>query len=349
MKLIHEHSLCFDDVLLIPQFGTVASRQEIDLSTELSGVKLNVPIIAANMSTVCESEMAVGLGNAGGMGIIHRFMPAKEQLYHVVKARESTNGPVGFSVGIGEEGLDRFKEVYKAANLVCVDVAHGFCQEGVKFLLNLLDLTHGDYPIMFGQVTDVKGLFDKLPDAEYKKLSLKTSIGGGSMCTTRIMTGFGVPTLQAVMDCSEYLDSVESPTKIIADGGIKNSGDIVKSLAAGASAVMLGKLLSCVKEAPGKIIKKDGKYYKLYAGSASYAGKQTAGLPTTHIEGESQWIEIDPATQPSVADVVKMLCDGIRSGISYGGGTNIYQLQLNAKFSIVSGRGFRENTAHGLS
>jgi IMP dehydrogenase len=171
-------------------------------------------------------------------------------------------------------------------------------------------------------------------------VAFKASIGGGSLCTTRIMTGYGIPTLQAIWDINEAHGHAIS---IIGDGGIKNSGDIVKSLAAGADAVMLGNLLAGTDEAPGNIIKAKDLLYKVYRGSASFGDKALRGEETRNVEGDEALVPY----KGSVKRVIAGLLDGVRSGFSYGGAASIHELQAHAEFVEISAHGFQESLAHG--
>lgn len=333
----------FDDVLLVPKFSTLNSRAEADLSTTIAGVELKIPIIAANMSSVCGAQMAETLGKLGGLGIVHRMCSVEEQAAMVKTAKGDGSYPVGFSIGVGDDWRDRMDACKEHASIVCVDVAHG----NHKRVINLLSEyfgSYGGFPIIIGQIANYRAaanIIACVPTEHMATVALKTSIGGGSLCTTRIQTGFGVPTLQAVDDIRS---SLTYEVAIIADGGIKNSGDIVKSLAAGANAVMLGGLLAGTDEAPGTIIEgKGGSLFKAYRGSASYSDKILRGERARNIEGEDVLV---PCRGP-VEGVVNGLLDGVRSGFSYGGAHNITELQKKAEWIEVSAAGHRESLPHG--
>jgi len=279
----------------------------------------------------------------GGLGIIHRMCSVEEQAA-MIQAAGPGNHPVGFSIGIGEDWRDRMDACRNAGGAIaCLDIAHAHHDR----VIDILDKYFGiykDFPLIIGQVSTPMAVFDLL-DASPKVLrhldtiAFKTSIGGGSLCTTRIKTGFGVPTLQSIMDIHEKYPEL----CIIGDGGIKESGDIVKSLAAGASAVMLGSLLAGTDEAPGQIIKSDDRLYKIYRGSASFGDKAKRGEQTRNIEGEETLVSY----KGSVIRVVESLLDGVRSGFSYGGATSIEELQDGIEFIEISVHGYKESLPHG--
>lgn len=337
----------FDDVMLLPRRSSLNTRAEADLSTSVAGIPLKIPIIAANMSSVCEEEMTIALGAMGGLGIIHRMCSIDEQTKMVASCNRywneySDNVPIGFSIGIGDDWRDRMDACKQHASIACLDIAHAH-HERVIALLDKYFGIYKEYPIIIGQVATpyaVRDLLRVVPERFHKSIAFKTSIGGGSLCTTRIKTGFGVPTLQAIMDIHEEFPNV----CIIGDGGIKESGDIVKSLAAGANAVMLGNLLAGTDEAPGKIIKgRDDQLYKVYRGSASFGDKALRGEETRNVEGEETLVPY----KGSVTRVINNLLDGVRSGFSYGGAQNINELQEAIEFVEISVHGYHESLPHG--
>ncbi len=229
------------------------------------------------------------------------------------------------------------------AHIVCLDVAHADSTR-VAELLSTYFTDYGDYPIVIGNIATAdaaRRLREAIPQRFHGTTALKVGIGGGSLCTTRIKTGFGMPTLQSVADVREATAGVPD---IIADGGISSSGDIVKSLVAGANAVMLGSLLAGTEEAPGDLIRGDhGNLMKQYRGSASFSDKQKRGEATRNVEGESTLVPY----RGKVADVISDLLDGIRSGLSYGGSSTIRELQESVEFVEITSHGYRESLAHG--
>lgn len=331
----------FDDVMLVPRYSQMNSRSDADLSTSVAGVPLRIPIIAANMSSVCEDTMGIAMGELGGLGIIHRMCSVERQV-DMVKAVHAAGWRVGFSIGVGPDWRDRMEACRGFASIVCLDVAHGHHRRVAELLAEYFR-TYRDYPIVIGQIAtaEAAGMFIQDIPVEYRgSVAFKASIGGGSLCTTRIMTGYGVPTLQAISDIAEAHGHAIS---IIGDGGIKNSGDIVKSLAAGADAVMLGNLLAGTDEAPGNIIKAKDLLYKVYRGSASFGDKALRGEETRNVEGDEALVPY----KGSVSRVVSGLLDGVRSGFSYGGATSIHELQAHAEFVEITAHGFAESLPHG--
>jgi len=339
MKLHKAYS--FDDVMLVPRYSEMNSRADADLSTSVAGIPLRIPIIAANMSSVCEDTMAIAMGELGGLGIIHRMCSPERQV-QMVRAVRDAGQQVGFSIGVGADWRERMEACRAYGCIVCLDVAHGHHRRVVE-LLDAYFREYQDYPIVVGQIATAKaaGMFiDRIPEKYHRSVAFKASIGGGSLCTTRIMTGYGIPTLQAISDIHEAHGHAIS---IIGDGGIKNPGDIVKSLAAGADAVMLGNLLAGTDEAPGNIIKAKDLLYKVYRGSASFGDKALRGEETRNVEGEEALVPY----KGSVKRVVSGLLDGVRSGFSYGGASSIQALQEDAEFVEITTHGFAESLPHG--
>jgi IMP dehydrogenase len=293
------------------------------------------------MSSVCEETMGIAMGELGGLGIIHRMCTVERQR-EMVRAVHAAGCQVGFSVGVGTDWRDRMEACREFSSIVCLDVAHGHHLR-VSRLLAEYFRAYGDYPIVIGQIAtaEAAGMFiAEIPEKYHRSVAFKASIGGGSLCTTRIMTGYGIPTLQAIADIHETYGHAIS---IIGDGGIKNSGDIVKSLAAGADAVMLGSLLAGTDEAPGNIIKSKDLLYKVYRGSASFGDKALRGEETRNVEGEEALVPY----KGSVRRVISGLLDGVRSGFSYGGAASIHELQAHAEFVEITAGGFAESQAHG--
>lgn len=340
-------ALSFNDVLLIPRHTTVFSRSDVDLSTRVAGLRLEIPILAANMSSVCGAEMAFALGKIGGLGIIHRMCSIEEEqeMLREVAARTPAGQRLqaGFSIGIGPDWRDRMDACKPYAQVACLDVAHAD-SDRVLALLKDYFAVYRDYPLIIGNIATAAAalrLKDAIPPEYHGTTAVKVGIGGGSLCTTRIKTGFGMPTLQSVADVRDATGGVPD---IIADGGIASSGDIVKSLVAGANAVMLGSLLAGTEEAPGDLIRGDhGILMKQYRGSASFSDKQRRGEATRNVEGESTLVPY----RGKVADVIGDLLDGIRSGLSYGGSSNIRDLQENVEFVEITAHGYRESLPHG--
>ena len=340
-----KRALCFDDVLLVPKFSNINSRSEVDTTIFLGGdhddskqIKLDIPIISSPMDTVTDYQMAAAMSKLGGLGIIHRYNTVTEQSDAVRDAITLGAGNIGIAVGCNDEGLRRaILGVNAGANVICVDIAHGH-HSLMKETLEILKRTFGSQVhLMAGNVATLDGI-NAL--AEWGADSVRVGVGGGSICSTRIQTGHGVPTLQSVMDCSLTTKSVN----IIADGGIKNSGDIVKSIAAGADAVMLGSLLAGTDEAPGHINMIDGVAAKVYRGMASKDAQIDWRGHYSSIEGVTSRVKYSGPLENVVGELVQ----GIRSGYSYSGCRNIKEFMANADFILQTAMGNKESNTHIL-
>jgi IMP dehydrogenase len=346
--------LTFDDVLLVPQNSTVRSRSEVDISVQWGGLHFEHPIIPANMKTVTGKEMALEIIKSGGLAVLHRFMEPHEQ-FRIVREIFDDHGNEHFAVSVGvkqhdKEMIERFWR--EGVRIVCIDVAHGDseqCIEMTKWIKN----SYQDMFIIAGNVATGGGaerLWRAGADA------VKTGIGAGSTCSTRVETGAGVPQLTALMDVAsrkyhlkhdsevwglavtsgrDETTPVDSPMYIIADGGIKNAGDIVKSLCF-ADMIMTGNLFSGCEEAFGKRMIIDGVSYKEYVGSSTYK--------TNHIEGVAALVP----TTGSYKSVLTKLLEGLRSGMSYQNAHNLKELQDNPEFVRITNAGLRESHPHDV-
>lgn len=332
--------LTFDDVLIVPSKSAVRSRRDPNLSTRLTRhLNIDQPFISANMDTVTESPMAIAMGKLGGVGILHRFMNTEEQIKEVHRVRDAGLKIIGASIGVNEEGRTRAEAlVREGVNLLTIDIAHGHSIAMIETLHWLRDKFKDKVDLIAGNVAT--------PEATEELIragadAIKVGIGPGSMCTTRIITGAGVPQLTAIAWCAEVARGHKIP--VIADGGLKSSGDIVKALAAGAETVMLGSLLAGCLETPGEI--SGGK--KRYRGMASRAAQVSwrGGLPEGMApEGEATAV----AVKGSVKDVILELAGGLRSGMSYINAETLPEILEKARFMEMSANGFRESVAHGL-
>ncbi len=329
----------YDDVLLVPQYSDIRSRSEIDISSDLgNGLNLQVPIIASPMDTVSEAAMATAMGNAGACAVIHRYNTIEEQARLVGAAREKCHdGIVGGAVGVQGDFLNR-ASVLRAlgVNFICVDVAHGhhiLMKEALSTLRNALgDELH----IMAGNVATLAGVNDL---ADWGANSVRCNIGGGSICSTRIQTGHGMPGLQTIFECAK----TDREVAIIADGGIKNSGDMVKAIAAGADAVMVGSLLSGTEETPGNPLQdSDGKRWKVYRGMASKEAQMDWRGKYASFEGVSSRVPY----RGTVTEILSDLERGLRSGFSYSGARNLRELQRTAEFIKQTSSGLSESRTH---
>lgn len=316
-----QEALTYDDVLLVPQYSDIRSRSEIDLKT----YNFKLPIISSPMDSVTESEMAIAMDKAGGLGVIHRYNNIEEQVYEVSKTKKQTE-KVAAAVGISGDYLERSSELIKnGCNVLCLDVAHGHHILMKEALLTLRKNCGDLITIIAGNVATPQGYMDL---SNWGADIIRANIGGGSICTTRVQTGHGFPGLQTIFDCRHIKESFNLKAGIIADGGIRNSGDIVKALAAGADFVMIGSLLAGTDETPGAVMinPETQMKYKIYRGMASKeAQKDWKGSYSSH-EGVSSTVPY----KGSVHDVLGDLERGIRSGLSYSGVRTIKELQEKA-------------------
>jgi IMP dehydrogenase len=338
---MYKQTITFGDVLLEPQYSDITSRKEVSLKTPLDPhFGLDIPIIASPMDTVSEWEMASTMSSLGGMAVIHRYNSIKEQVEQIEKTfNDNSAALVGAAVGVSGDFVERAYECFKAgADVICVDVAHGDHSLMKEALRRLDDKLRGKASIMAGNVATLDG-FNRL--ADWGADSIRVGIGGGSICSTRIQTGHGIPTLQSVIDCGQ----TDRDAILIADGGIKNSGDIVKALAAGADAVMLGSLLAGTEETPSETFRdRDGRCFKAYRGMASAEAQKAWRGKASSLEGVSTTI---PCKGP-VKNVVEELLTGVRSGLSYSGARDIPELRSKARFILQSHAASVESSTHIL-
>lgn len=331
--------LTFNDVLLVPQRSDVRSRREPELRTRLTKTLfLDKPFISANMDTVTESPMAIAMSMQGGLGILHRFMSITDQVREVEKLKDSGAKILSASIGVNQDFQDRTRALVAAGvNVMTIDIAHGHSVAMFETLKWLKD-TFPEVQVIAGNVATPQACVDLI---EAGADAIKVGIGPGSMCTTRVITGCGVPQLTAIAMCAEVARERNVP--VIADGGIKTSGDVVKALAAGAEAVMLGSILSGTLETPGEIRhgKKEYRGMASKAAQVSWRGEVPAGMAP---EGESRLVAI----KGHVSDVISELSGGLRSGMSYLNATTIAEIAQNARFMEMSGMGYHESRAHGL-
>lgn len=327
-------AITYDDVLLVPNYNNYESRRMVDISvTDRTGkLKLDLPVFTANMDSVTESEMANFIGERGGMGVLHRFLSIERNLEEFKKCRHK----VFVSVGCSEQDMQRAEALRDAgASYFCVDVAHAHGKYVGKTLKRLREMLPNAC-LMAGNVATYAG-------ADYLTACgadiIKVGIGGGSVCTTRIKTGFGVPNLTAIEECAKVDRS------IVADGGIRSPGDIVKALAFGADFVMLGGMLAGTRPTPGKVIEKDGKKIKQYRGMASFEAQHDflGGVPEWKTaEGVAVDVHYRENEEAIVADIV----GGLRSGLTYGGAATIKELQRKVSYVLVTQAGRIESLAH---
>jgi IMP dehydrogenase len=346
MKVNSEIAYTFDDVLLVPQHSDVVSRKTINLNARITKYKsIDIPIVAANMDTITGYKMMQAMDDLGGIAVLHRFMSHTNAFKEILKflGDDFDNKYFAFSIGVNEDYSGLLDSIYDAKicsnAIVFIDIAHGDCDRVVKLIKHIRKSYKKQYDIVAGNVATPKATKRLIKAGA---TGIKVGIGPGSMCTTRLITGHGIPQLTAISECSEIAKKYHVP--VIADGGIRHSGDIVKALAAGASSVMIGSLFAGCDETPGDTIRVMGKRVKQYRGMASRdAMMGWKNDSNTTPEGESMTVN----KKGSVEKVVNGLLGGIKSGISYSGSHNIIELQKNAEFRVVTSSTIIENKAHG--
>jgi IMP dehydrogenase len=330
-------AITFDDILIVPQFSDIKSRKDVDLITEVFGMKLTLPIISANMDTISGSEMAKAMSEYGAVACLHRFWSIEDN----VKAFLESPSRTMCSVGIGPEELKRAKALRNAGCYrFIVDVAHGAQQIVVDQVIALREELGTSPIIIVGNFATAHSILEFKRRLDNNKVDgWKLAIGGGSMCLTRTQTGCGIPTLATMIDCI----NVDEP--VILDGGLRTPGDIAKAIAAGADLVMIGNMLAGTTETPGDLSVSEGKFTKSYRGSASlesYAAQGKAAAWRTH-EGESTTV---PHKGP-VKNVLQDIEGGLRSACTYVGAKNLNELAWKAEFVEITASGVIEGRAHG--
>lgn len=362
-----KEGITFDDVLLIPAESHVLPN-EVDLSTQLApNLKLNIPLISAGMDTVTEGRMAAAMAKMGGLGVVHKNLSIQAQADEVRLAKntpvtaEDTHAAVdkdgkllvAAAVGVTSDTFERAKALFEAgADAIVIDTAHGHSAGVLRKIKEIRDhFPHNT--LIGGNVATAEGtraLFEAGVDV------VKVGIGPGSICTTRVVAGVGVPQLTAIYDAADVAREFGKP--IIADGGIKYSGDVVKALAAGGNAVMLGSMLSGTEEAPGDVQQgSDGRLVKSYRGMGSVgAMSQQHGSSDRYFQGGvneanklvPEGIEAVVSYKGTVSNVVYQILGGLRSGMGYCGAENIDKLIETAQFVRISNAGLRESHPHDV-
>lgn len=332
-----ELAITFDDVLLIPSYNHHESRRVVETAStdRLGKLSLNLPVISSNMDTITESAMANFMHEKGAMGALHRFMTIEENIAEFKRCK----GNVFVSVGCSDAELQRAEALRDAgADYFCVDVAHAHAKYVGKTLKGLRQMLKSRC-IMAGNVATYAGA-DYL--ASCGADIIKAGIGGGSVCSTRIKTGFGVPMLTCIQDCAR------TDRSIVADGGIKTSGDIVKALAFGADFVMIGGMLAGTKYTPGKVVEKeDGTKVKRYRGMASKEAQENY-LGQMHEWKTAEGVATEVAYNDNPEAIIADIVGGLRSGLTYAGADTISELQRKLNYVQVTPAGRIESLPHKL-
>ena len=345
-----KEALTFDDVLLTPNYSNILPS-EVSTSTSLSSnINLKIPVLSSAMDTVTESKMAISIAKAGGLGIIHRNLEIKKQIIEIKKVK-SKKLLVGAAVGAGPIEIKRAEALLKEnIDMIVVDTAHGHTQKVAEIIKKIRKIKSKKTLLCAGNIATAeaaKFLASLGVDV------IKVGIGPGSICTTRLVAGVGVPQLSAILDVKKALG--KSKTKIISDGGIKFSGDLAKAIAAGADAVMIGSLFSGTTESPGKILKRKGKLYKTFRGMGS-AGAMSVGSADRYYQ--KKFKDISKFVPEGVEGIVKFkgpvnkiiynLTGGLRSSMGYLGAKTINDLQKRGEVVKISKAGFYESMVHNV-
>ena len=347
--------LTYDDVLLLPDASDVVPS-EVDTKTQLTrGIQLDIPLISSAMDTVTESTMAIAMAKAGGIGIIHRNLAIDEQVTHV-KLVKGANLLVGAAVGVGDDGFERAQALIEiGVDVIVVDTAHGH-HRAVLDAITKIKKHYPDQEIIGGNVATRSGaqaLINAGADA------VKVGVGPGSICTTRVVAGVGVPQITAIMEAAKACKKADIP--LIADGGLQYSGDIAKAIVSGADTVMLGSLLSGCEESPGELVEIDGRKFKTYRGMGSLGAMQSRGSKKSFSKDRymqddvlaedklvPEGIEGKVAYRGPVSEVVHQLVGGLRSGMGYAGAEDIAALQKRGRLIQITAAGLQESHPHDV-
>jgi len=348
MGAINE-ALTFDDVLILPKYSNVLpgnTNISINLSKKIT---LKVPFLSSAMDTVTESKMAIAMANEGGLGIIHRNLKIKKQTQEIIRVKKN-NLLVGAAIGTSNEDLERAKSLIgNGVDLIVIDTAHGHSEKVLRILSKVKKINL-KIPICVGNIATgeaAKKLYNSGADI------IKVGIGPGSICTTRMVAGIGVPQISAIMDVKKALN--KNKIKIISDGGIKFSGDIAKALAAGADAIMMGSIFAGTDESPGKKFKLKGKIYKQYRGMGSI-GAMSSGSANRYFQKNfkdkskfvPEGVEGRVEYKGNISKIIYQLKGGLRSSMGYIGAKNLLEITKKAKFIKITKAGFYESMVHSV-
>ena len=344
-----KEALTFDDILMLPRYSNILPANT-NISLDLTNkIKLKVPFFSSAMDTVTESNMAIAMAKAGGIGIIHRNFEIKKQSNEIKKVKKKRL-LVGAAIGTNREDLDRAKSLLaNGVDIIVIDTAHGH-SEKVLNVLSKLKKINSKIPICVGNVATgeaAKKLYNCGADI------IKVGIGPGSICTTRMVAGIGVPQISAIIEVKKVLN--KKKIKIISDGGIKFSGDIAKALAAGADAIMMGSIFAGTDESPGKKFKVKEKIYKQYRGMGSI-GAMSSGSANRYFQKNykdkskfvPEGVEGRVEYKGSVSKIIYQLQGGLRSSMGYIGAKNLNEIKKKAKFIKITKAGFYESMVHSV-
>jgi IMP dehydrogenase len=350
-------ALSYDDVLLVPRRSGVGSRSHPVTTTRFSRrIRLELPVVSANMDTVTEHAMAAEMARLGGLGVIHRFLSVERQCAEVAAVvaegpenDRSTPGRAGglavaAAVGVQTDARARASALAEAgADALVVDVAHGHAEHVFAAMQAVREEVGPELDLVVGNVATAEGARDL---AQAGADAVKVGVGPGSACTTRVVTGVGVPQLSAVLWCSEALADADVP--LIADGGIRAGGDVAKALAAGGDCVMVGNVLARSVESPGETVEHDGRAYKTYRGMASHGAAATRPGSAGRRPDAAEGVEGLVPLAGSASELVRQLVGGLRSSMSYAGALDLPSFRERARFVRITAGGLRESLPHDL-
>ncbi len=345
-----KEALTFDDVTLAPKYSEILPA-EVDTSITLTKfLKLKIPLLSSAMDTVTESKMAIALAKAGGLGIIHRNLDIKKQIQEIRKVKKYKL-LVGAAVGAGVNEFKRAEAVLKEnIDMIVVDTAHGHTKKVAEIIKFIRKRKKKKTALCAGNIATAEA-------AKYlQKLGvdiIKVGIGPGSICTTRLVAGIGVPQLSAILNVKSGVKNQN--IKIISDGGIKYSGDLAKAFAAGADAVMIGSLFAGTDETPGKLIKKNGKLFKSFRGMGS-VGAMNKGSADRYFQSKQkdvskyvpEGVEGLARYKGKVSNVIYKLIGGLKSSMGYLGSKQIKYLRKKPQFVKITKAGFYESMVHNV-
>ena len=345
-----KEALTFDDVTLAPKYSEILPS-EVNTSVILTkNLELKIPLLSSAMDTVTESKMAIAIAKIGGIGIIHRNLDIKKQILEIQKVKKHKL-LVGAAVGAGPNEFDRAKTIIKeGVDLIVVDTAHGHTKKVGEIIKLIKKIKNDRIALCAGNIAT--------PEAAKYLIKLgvdiiKVGIGPGSICTTRLVAGIGVPQLSAILSVRNGLKNRN--VKIISDGGIKYSGDLAKAFAAGADAIMIGSLFAGTDEAPGKIIKKNGKLFKSFRGMGS-VGAMNKGSADVYFHTKQkdsskyvpEGVEGFAKYKGDVSSIIYKLIGGLRSSMGYLGSKYIITLRNKPNFVKITKAGFYESMVHNV-
>ena len=345
-----KEALTFDDVTLAPNYSEILPSEADTTVSLTNNLKLKIPLLSSAMDTVTESKMAIAIAKAGGIGVIHRNLDIKTQVSEIRKVKKYSL-KVGAAVGASEKEFIRAKEIInEGVDLIVVDTAHGHTKKVGEIIKYIKKSKNNKIALCAGNIAT--------PEAAKFLIKLgvdiiKVGIGPGSICTTRLVAGIGVPQLSAILSVRNGIKNKK--VKIISDGGIKYSGDLAKAFAAGADAVMIGSLFAGTDETPGKLIKKNGKLFKSFRGMGS-VGAMNKGSADRYFQKKQkdmskyvpEGVEGFVKYKGDVGSIIYKLVGGLKSSMGYLGSKNIIGLRNKPHFVKITKAGFYESMVHNV-